>query len=134
MSGKEYYSWAEYDTDIKALAARIKAQKIDFDNIYGLPRGGLVVAVSLSHALNKPLLFEDAKITNRTLLVDDIIETGGTLRRLVEKSKIKNPKVAVVYFNKEKGTIQPTIFAHEQIKWVVFPWETENSSKYDQTI
>ncbi len=134
MPNKEYYSWAQYDQDIKALTKKIKAQKLDFDTIYGLPRGGLVVAVSLSHALDKPLIFEVNDISSRTLLVDDIIETGGTLKRLVDNFKIITPLIVSIYYNKEKGTIMPTIFAREQIKWVVFPWETENSSKYDQTI
>ena len=92
------------------------------------------MAVSLSHALDKPLVFEIDKITERTLLVDDIIETGGTLKRLVEKMKFTIPRIVVIYFNKEKATIQPTIFAREQTKWVVFPWETTESSKYDKTI
>src|SRR3989344_414709 len=120
MVNKEYYSWSKYDKDIKDLAKQIKAQKLDFDTIYGLPRGGLVVAVSLSHALDKPLVFEIEKITNRTLLVDDIIETGGTLKRLVEKMKFTSPNIAVIYLNKEKAKIQPTVFARPQTKWVVF--------------
>lgn len=134
MPDKEYYSWTEYNQDIKELVKQIKAKKLDFDNIYGLPRGGLVVAVSLSHALDKPLIFDVEKITSRTLLVDDIIETGGTLRRLVEKLKLTNPPIAMIYYNKEKATIRPTVYAREQTKWVIFPWETEQSSKYDQTI
>lgn len=131
---KEYYSWRAYDQDVRALATKIKARKLKFNAIYGLPRGGLVLAVSLSHILGRPLIFEASNITARTLLVDDIIETGRTLRRLVQKSKIQNPLIATIYFNKEKGTIQPTIFVREQKQWVVFPWETESSSKYDNTI
>lgn len=131
---KEYYSWQEYDRDVRAMAKTLTAQSNDFDNIYGLPRGGLVLAVSLSHRLNKPLIFDSSEITSRTLLVDDIIETGGTLKRLVAEFKIVKPLIAALYYNQEKSAVIPTIFARQQTKWVVFPWETESSSKYDHTI
>jgi len=131
---KEYYSWLAYDRDVRLLARQIKKSNLPCDNIYGLPRGGLVLAVSLSHSLGKPIIFEAADITTRTLLVDDIIETGGTLKRLIKKFKIKKPMIAALYYNKNKSKVAPTVFARKQTKWVVFPWETENSSKYDQTI
>ena len=45
---KEYYSWLAYDRDVRLLARQIKKSNLPCDNIYGLPRGGLVLAVSLS--------------------------------------------------------------------------------------
>ncbi len=134
MSDKEYYSWQEYDRDARVIGVTLAGQSDNFDNIYGLPRGGLVLAVSLSHLLSKPLIFDFDEVTSRTLLVDDIIETGHTLKRLLSRFKKDKPFVAAIYYNQEKSAVTPDIFAHKQTKWVVFPWETESSSKYDNTI
>ena len=46
--------------------------------IYGIPRGGLCLAVALSHKLNIELLKEPR---NNILIVDDIYDSGETLHR-----------------------------------------------------
>ncbi len=101
---------------INQLARKIKKSKIEFNGIYGVPRGGLLPAVILSHKLNLPILLYP---TEHTLVVDDISDKGYTLQRL------KNKKIATLYSTAWTIT-KPTW--HIDIKkdhndWLVFPWE-----------
>ena len=49
---------------------------IKFSSIYGVPRGGLCLAVALSHKLNIKITQNPMK---NSLIVDDIFDTGLTL-------------------------------------------------------
>ena len=67
---KSYIDWVEIDSLIFQLLYRIRTSELKFKNIYGLPRGGLIPAVMLSHRLEIPLVKGD--IGPDTLIVDDI--------------------------------------------------------------
>jgi hypoxanthine phosphoribosyltransferase len=73
IKSKIYLSWDIIETLVDVLAMNIK--KSEIDSIMGLPRGGLIPAVMLSHKLNLPLVFEP---TEKTLIVDDICDSGET--------------------------------------------------------
>ena len=45
--------------------------------VYGVPRGGLCLAVALNHAIERPLLSVPEP---SALIVDDVYETGRTLQ------------------------------------------------------
>ena len=51
-------------------------------NIYAIPRGGLPLAVSLSHRLNLPIIMNETEISPQTLVVDDIFDSGATLKEV----------------------------------------------------
>ena len=78
---KKYISWEEYDTYINKISNWVydnfynqNYQEMEIGAIYGLPRGGLPIAVSLSHTLKLPLLmnYYDRKVvTNKKILVVD---------------------------------------------------------------
>ncbi|MBI4087388.1 MAG: hypothetical protein HY434_00970 [Candidatus Liptonbacteria bacterium] len=128
---KEYYTWRQFDEDAKKMAAWAKDR--NFSGVYGIPRGGLVIAVKLSHLMNTPLVLSREDITRRTLIVDDIIDGGGTVRRLMA-SLGQGFEVASIYFNKAAVDATPSFFAREKKRWVIFPWETEETSRYDGTV
>ena len=46
----KYFTWKEFDQDVEYIADKCKFLK--FSGIYGIPRGGLCLAVALSHRLN----------------------------------------------------------------------------------
>ena len=96
----------------------------DFKNIYGIPRGGQVIAVILSHIVNKPII-ESNNISDRTLIVDDICETGHTLEKLY-----KNYMTATLHFVKT-SSIHPNFWVREKPEelWIIYPWETEETSE-----
>ena len=56
---KTYFAWSEFDKSVDYIANRCKFLK--FSGIYGIPRGGLCLAVALSHKLNIKLISEPAK-------------------------------------------------------------------------
>lgn len=127
------YTYAQFDTDVKKLTRALRPHTSRFDAIYGVPRGGLVPAVHLSHQLGKPLLLDPRRITKRTLIVDDIADSGETLATLL-KRRLRF-KTATLY-RTAHAKAQPDFSCRVKKKgdWVVFPWETGASSAYDGTL
>lgn len=132
---KYYPCWLEYVGSIQELAGLIKKSKIKFDFIYGIPRGGLIPAVILSHELNIPLLSELIPFyydNKKVLMVDDIADNGKTLKSYKESMKpkwsdgrkAKFIKTAVIYKHKN-STFKPDFFVSENENWIVFPYEKD---------
>lgn len=124
---KYFYTWQEFDEDIEKIA--IWAREKNFDSVYGIPRGGLIVAVALSHRLDLPLKLRREEINPETLIVDDISDSGGTLLEF-EKNLEARLVAATLFYHKDTKRM-PDFFVREKTDWVVFPWEIEASSKYD---
>jgi len=103
----------------KQIAETIKINPLTFDvkNIYGVPRGGLILAIHLSHLLDLPLsLFP----TKDSLIVDDISDTGNTLSIFSGR----NPIVTMYYHR--QALVIPDIWVYEKKdKWIQFPWESK---------
>lgn len=133
-----YYSWHQFDEDAREIAEW--AKRYNFKSVFGIPRGGLVVAVKMSHLLKIPLLLSRDDITNDTLVVDDIIDTGKTMHKLLFSLLGANVMVASLFvgpeFGDEERKVAPDFFLHRKTDkdtWVVFPWEDEDDSEYDGT-
>ena len=118
-------SWKEFDECIYYITKNCRNKK--FKGVYGFPRGGLCIAVALSHSLDLPIL---EKPRNYSLIVDDIYDTGYTLERI----KYLKGSEAHVWVTK----IEPTWWnAFKYIKakeWIVFPWENVNSADKDREL
>ena len=69
-----YFTWSEFDKSVEQIANICRFK--EFSGIYGVPRGGLCLAVALSHKLKIELISEPIK---NSLIVDDVYETGITL-------------------------------------------------------
>jgi hypoxanthine phosphoribosyltransferase len=109
-------SWNEVGKMIDELAIKIKKSGIKFDGIFGIPRGGLPLAVMLSHELDLPVLLYPTK---NSLVVDDISDNGFTLQRM------KNKKIATLY-STDWTITKPDWFVEmkkSKDDWLVFPWE-----------
>ncbi len=117
---KNYFSWNEFDKSVQYIANECKF--IKFSGIYGVPRGGLCLAVALSHKLKINLITEPK---SNSLIVDDIYETGITLNTL----KGIEGAMFFVLFSKVKPTWWKTVKLSEKKEWIVFPWE--NSANID---
>ena len=109
-----YFTWGEFDKSVDHIANKCKFLK--FSGIYGIPRGGLCLAVALSHKLKINLISQPIK---NSLIVDDVYETGITL------NKFKDIEGAMyfVLFSKIKPTWWNTVFISDEKEWIVFPWE-----------
>lgn len=128
MAKKIYYSWDDVERFCRELARRTSGRT--FDGVYGPARGGLPIAVMMSHLLHLPLLMSP---TNKTLLVDDICDTGDTLYRYrmdATRPDLQRPYIATMAFVKG-GPVEPDyhMFEKHEGDWVVFPWELESKNE-----
>lgn len=116
-------SWKEIDEGVKALIHKIDETR--YEAIYALPRGGLLLGVMLSHNLDLPLIVDSSKISDRTLIVDDISDSGNTVKKLLND---KECDVAALY--ERKGSVYKPEYVYKilnQDKWLIFPWEKKLS-------
>ena len=109
-----YFTWNDFDKSVLHIANKCKS--LELSGIYGVPRGGLCLAVALSHKLNINLISEPRK---NSLIVDDVYETGITLKTF----KDIEGAMFFVLFSKIKPTWWNTLYISEKREWIVFPWE-----------
>ncbi|MDO8614506.1 MAG: phosphoribosyltransferase [Dehalococcoidia bacterium] len=118
-------TWGEFDAAVDLIARGVAAA--DFDSVYGVPRGGLPLAVALSHTTGRPLAVLPGQ---RTLVVDDVVQTG---RQLSALGRISPSPCIRTWVWIAKG-YHPNIFAVRQVPrdfWVVFPWEQVGRAEED---
>ena len=98
-----HFTWHEFDESVNQIADKCKNWKIS--NIYGIPRGGLCLAV-----------------------VDDIFETGMTLNNF---TNIKEANFFVL-FSKVEPLWWHSLYFCNKNEWIVFPWENKNKALLDK--
>lgn len=136
-------SWQTIHDAVDALAYTIEKHKPRI--IVGVARGGLIPATLLSHklgirlevikasayegtrrTLQKPIVVEgwkDFYNSERTMIVDDILDSGDTLQAIEAKiSGIRYFKFASL-FSKQFGEDHFYFGRVEPDIWVKFPWE-----------
>ena len=118
-----YYTWGEFDKSVEYIANKCKF--LELSGIYGIPRGGLCLAVALSHKLKINLISQPIK---NSLIVDDIYETGITLKTF---KNIEGAKFFVL-FSKVSPTWWNSVHISEKSEWIVFPWENPLNSQSDR--
>jgi hypoxanthine phosphoribosyltransferase len=125
---KTFISWSEIDKLLDDIERQIKESGEKFDMIAGVTRGGLVPAVMLSHRLELPMMAittEDAilpiSLAKKTLIVDEIYDTGKTIKGLKQVNPMT--QFAVLYHN--VGLDQLEFYGKKMRldNWLVFPWE-----------
>ena len=118
MVKKVYLEWSEIHELVNILCKKIITEYPIIDSVMGLPRGGLIPAVMISHELGLPYVIHPGK---NTLVVDDINDTGHTL------SKAPGVYHAVLH-HKPTSKFKPNFYAKEVgEEWLVYPWEREDS-------
>lgn len=141
---QRYYpvSWEQLHRDAKALAWRL-AENGPFQGIVAITRGGLVPAHIIARELDIRVIdtvcistYDDqtqrqAKILKSAdgdgtgwLIVDDLVDTGGTGR--IVREMLPKAHFATVYA-KPAGRPMVDTFITEvsQDTWILFPWDTE---------
>ena len=161
MSGHLYVTWAEYHQAIERLAAKIHHSGYRFDQIICLARGGMGVGDTLSRIFNQPLgvlatqsYFSNgkglgdyqgelsigqhlAKVNERLgdhiLLVDDLVDSGVTMQKVVHHLRERYPAVqslkTAVIWKKGASAYQPDYFA---VDLPDSPWIHQPHDVYDQ--
>jgi hypoxanthine phosphoribosyltransferase len=124
---KLYLTWEDIENQITDLSEQISKSQENIIAVYGLPRGGLIPAVLLSHKLgikyvNEWPLLKHLYHPDNVLIVDDICDSGKTL-----KGYNNHPTVTLHY--KPSAITKPTFYSStaEEDVWIVYPWENEDS-------
>ena len=156
-----YVSWDEYHLHIERLALKVAASGWQFDQILCLARGGMRPGDVLSRVFDKPLAImstssyrADAgtiqgrldlakyitmpkgELAGRVLLVDDLADTGHTLRAVVERLRgmpaIDELRAAVIWV-KGVSTYEPDYHVETlpTSPWIHQPFEEYDTLRPD---
>jgi len=120
LVSKRIISYNEYAEMLARLIRQFKNdEKIkNIKTVYGIPRGGLPIAIHLSHIMGWNFAtnpFDDHY--ENTLIVDDIADTGITLK------KCGSLYINATLFYKPWSEVKPDFYVEESNEWIVFPWE-----------
>jgi hypoxanthine phosphoribosyltransferase len=144
----KFLSWYEMEEACLAIYRKMKRDNYVPDSIIGLLRGGVVPArifadyfgivldffaldVKLYDGIGvrkeKPLIrydFKDEDLKGRILVIDDIFDSGKTMKAVLDHFKGKDITTATLYW-KEKAPGKPNYYARvaEKEEWIVFPFE-----------
>lgn len=114
-------TWAEFDAAVGSIAAKFEGR---VSGVYGLPRGGLPLAVALSHRMRVPLLLAPEPWA---LVVDDVYETGRTLEPFRGE-----PWLVAVWMSKVAPTWWEAAEVVSSSEWLIFPWEDPAAAQSDE--
>lgn len=109
-------TWDEFDQAVAALAGMVPADAL---GIYGPPRGGLPLAVALSHRTGLPVLREQC---DGMFVVDDIQDSGKAMAEAMADYNCAGAATWVRRFPTAKLDL-PCYRSVLDDAWVVFPWE-----------
>lgn len=149
---KYYVELAEIGNQCKSIISEIENQKLKFDYVVAIARGGVPPAHLLASRLKLQVLqvyvsCYDGEVKRETpitdfkgienlpqgttiLITDDLIDSGQSISLLKEYCNSRGliSKVAVLY-QKPNATVAPDFTAPSTTKWIVFPWEPEYKEK-----
>ncbi len=142
-----YYSYEDFKNDTNILIDKVRSS--EFDAIVAIARGGL----TLSHVMGEGLdirqvhsirtehydktkkrdtlsifgkcEFKDAK---KVLVVDDISDSGDTLKAVMEylKDDFKDIEFSsATLFYKKSSVYEPDFWINEAKEWIDFFWESD---------
>lgn len=117
-------TWNEFEGMIQCLIHDIKysfdgSEKKLPTGVFGLPRGGLVMAAVISNRLGIPMLLAPCK---DCIVVDDLADSGVTLKHYADCGY----NIACWGY-KEKSIVKPNWYYEPfaENEWLVFPWECD---------
>ena len=118
VGNKVFVYWDDITILVDELCNTIATSGVQIKSITGIERGGLIPAVMISHKLNIPYV---TKINKHTLVVDDICDSGETLKNIVAGY------TATLHY-KKTASFTPDFYSKEVgDEWIVYPWERNDS-------
>ena len=121
----ERVTWEQVNDYLNKIVKN--ASTIGCTGVYGIPRGGLVLAAWLSHKLYVPLLSAPSP---NCIIIDDICDSGESLMHYSKQTSTIGAENRKEYFittmyhrHNELGICPDYYYALKGDKWVVFPWE-----------
>jgi len=119
----EKVRWEQIEEFVEKLATQCEKDGFKPTGVCSLPRGGLPLAVLLSHRMDIPLLLAPTK---GCIIIDDIADTGKSLIHYrPNEVQVHNFYIATMYWH-QRSIVKPDFYMLEKTdKWVVFPWERD---------
>tara|TARA_Y100000401_G_scaffold114647_1_gene117009 strand:- start:394 stop:792 length:399 start_codon:yes stop_codon:yes gene_type:complete len=125
---KIFYNWEDIEGRVNDLCQRLKHES--FEAVYGVPRGGLIIAVLVSHNLGIPLITSLRDMYGKKfLVVDDIADTGRTLEKLKKLEVCDKATFATLDYHKQSSVVPDCWISEKGDRWIVYPWEREDSKE-----
>jgi xanthine phosphoribosyltransferase len=143
----KYYSYDDFAKDTNTLIKKVHHLKPDV--IIGIARGGLTLAHAMAEGLNirdvqtlRTELYDktkkrecitvfglcDLKNIKKALIVDDIADSGETLKAVMESLACGNKEVEFIsatLFYKTTSVYKPDFWINEADEWIDFFWERD---------
>ena len=144
---KLYYSYEMFVKDTQKLVD--KCRDFEPEILLGVARGGLTLSHLMAQAMNMRNLYTlnsihyegelkldsfnifnipDISHAKKVLIIDDIVDSGETMREILKILKEKFPKVEfklATLFYKKSAVIQPDYTVREANMWIDFFWEVD---------
>jgi len=147
-SEREVLGWLEFGSASRELAHEVAGSGFVPDVVVAIARGGLLLAGSISYALGvkscgalnvefytgigerlpdpivlPPLLDESELAGKKVLLVDDVSDSGRTLKLAMELLSVGGAEVRTVVLYTKPGTVhEPHYTWRRTAQWITFPW------------
>lgn len=119
---KIFVTWNEVESFVDGVVEKYCDKNIT--GVFGMPRGGLVLAVMISHRLNVPMLMSPV---HNCMIVDDIVDSGETLLHYhnnTSGNECNKYNLVTMFYKKNDLGVTPDYWSHEKLNnWIVFPWE-----------
>ena len=127
---KEFVSWELIDDCVTDIAFHLKDTGKDFVGVFGIQRGGSLLAVMLSHKLDIPYITDFWRVGDGDIVViDDIADTGKTFQFYKEQPETKDAHYVTIHEH-ERSIVKPDYSViNKGDKWIVYPWETTDSEE-----
>jgi len=144
---KYYYSYDEFLKDVETLSSKVK--EFEPDTLLAVARGGLTLGHFMAQSLDTRRLFalnsihydkerklDSLEIFNipnlsdakRVVIVDDIVDSGETLKGILTLLKQKYPncefKLATIFY-KPTAIIEADYRVKKADQWIDFFWEVD---------
>lgn len=151
-----YLSFADIKKSAAQVAEQVRTSGYVPDYVIGITVGGLIPLALIAKELETQKVatisasaYDEGTRKNLTvhvlphvdlsdqsvLLVDDISDTGETLKELsallLRKYFVQEIKTATIVIRKDKDMYRPDFYAIESDEWVVFPWEKGVEAGFD---
>lgn len=145
---REVLGWLEFGDASRHLASDVVHSDFFPDIVVAIARGGLLLAGALAYSLGvkscgslnaefysgiderlpepiilPPALDQPSLFGKKVLLVDDVSDSGRTLKMVVELIAAAGADVRTVCLYSKPGTVYEPDFTWRQTsRWITFPW------------
>jgi hypoxanthine phosphoribosyltransferase len=113
------------------IPSRILADQLDLKDLYVVK---IAFYTGIGKTADRPVIKQPLSVNlegKTVLLVDDILDTGGSMKAAMEYVESFHPKkmyTATLHI-KKTSPFKPDFFAVEKSNWLIYPWEKNESRR-----